>query len=100
MNLYNETKFLMEKYNIKANKNLGQNFLIDEEAIITNLNNGQFISINYTSYCILDLIKKGKTSFEIIQFMKEKYNIDTSIIEKDYNEFVNSMISIGILINE
>lgn len=32
--------------------------------------------------------------------MKEKYNIDTSIIEKDYNEFVNSMISIGILINE
>ena len=35
MNLYNETKFLMEKYNIKANKNLGQNFLIDENVIET-----------------------------------------------------------------
>ena len=35
MNLYNETKFLMEKYNIKANKNLGQNFLVDENVIET-----------------------------------------------------------------
>lgn len=29
----NETKFLMKKYNITANKNLGQNFLIDDEVI-------------------------------------------------------------------
>ena len=35
MNLYEETKFLMNKYNIKANKNLGQNFLIDENVITT-----------------------------------------------------------------
>ena len=29
----NETKFLMKKYNISANKSLGQNFLIDGEVI-------------------------------------------------------------------
>ena len=28
-----ETKFLMNKYNIKANKSLGQNFLIDENVV-------------------------------------------------------------------
>ena len=28
-----ETKFIMKKYNIKANKNLGQNFLINQEVI-------------------------------------------------------------------
>lgn len=28
-----ETKFIMKKYNIKANKNLGQNFLISEEVV-------------------------------------------------------------------
>ena len=33
MNLYNETKFIMRKYNIYANKNLGQNFLIDDEVV-------------------------------------------------------------------
>ena len=35
MDLYNETKFLMNKYNIQANKSLGQNFLIDENVITT-----------------------------------------------------------------
>lgn len=32
-NVYNETKFLMKKYGITANKKLGQNFLIDENVI-------------------------------------------------------------------
>lgn len=33
MNLAQETKFIMKKYNIIANKNFGQNFLIDENTI-------------------------------------------------------------------
>lgn len=28
-----ETKFIMKKYNIKANKSLGQNFLISDEVV-------------------------------------------------------------------
>lgn len=31
--LYDETKFIMKKYNITANKSLGQNFLIDDEVV-------------------------------------------------------------------
>lgn len=34
MDLYTETKFLMNKYNITAKKSLGQNFLIDESVIL------------------------------------------------------------------
>lgn len=33
MNLIDETKFILKKYGIHANKNLGQNFLINEEVI-------------------------------------------------------------------
>lgn len=33
MDVLEETKFLMKKYKIKANKNLGQNFLIDNSVI-------------------------------------------------------------------
>lgn len=33
-NVYEETKFLMKKYNLTANKKLGQNFLVDSNAII------------------------------------------------------------------
>lgn len=32
-NLYNETKFIMKKYGITANKALGQNFLISDEVV-------------------------------------------------------------------
>lgn len=33
MNLKEETKYLMQKYHISANKNLGQNFLIEEQVV-------------------------------------------------------------------
>lgn len=33
MNAYTETKDILKKYNIVANKKLGQNFLIDDEVI-------------------------------------------------------------------
>ena len=33
MNIFEETKFILNKYKVKANKNLGQNFLIDEQVI-------------------------------------------------------------------
>ena len=33
--IYEETKFLMKKYGITANKKLGQNFLIDDNVIET-----------------------------------------------------------------
>ena len=33
MNLEEETRFILKKYGIKANKDLGQNFLIDEEIV-------------------------------------------------------------------
>ncbi len=35
MSIYNETKFIMQKYDVHPNKNLGQNFLFDEVALQT-----------------------------------------------------------------
>lgn len=45
MNILDETKFIMKKYGISANKSLGQNFLIDE-SVITNAINGADIGKN------------------------------------------------------
>ena len=41
MNLYEETKFIMNKYNITASKSLGQNFLVDEEVVNGIVNNAE-----------------------------------------------------------
>lgn len=37
-NILEETRFIMKKYNIKANKSLGQNFLISQEVVDTIVN--------------------------------------------------------------
>ena len=41
MSVLEETKFLMKKYHITANKSLGQNFLIDDEAVDTIVSSAQ-----------------------------------------------------------
>ena len=33
MNLYEETKYIIDKYNVYPNKKLGQNFLINEQSL-------------------------------------------------------------------
>ena len=48
MNIYEETRFLMKKYNISANKDLGQNFLIDDNVIeniveVAQINKNDFV---------------------------------------------------------
>ena len=40
-NLYNETKFIMKKYGISANKSLGQNFLISDEVVSSIVNSAE-----------------------------------------------------------
>lgn len=45
MSVLEETKYLMKKYKIKANKNLGQNFLIDD-TVIEDIVNGANITKN------------------------------------------------------
>ena len=33
MSVLKETKFILDKYHIHANKNLGQNFLVDDDTV-------------------------------------------------------------------
>lgn len=40
-NIVKETKFILNKYNLKANKSLGQNFLINKEVLETIVNSAQ-----------------------------------------------------------
>ncbi len=40
-NLFEETKMIMKKYNIKANKSLGQNFLINNEVVENIINSSE-----------------------------------------------------------
>lgn len=65
MNLYQETKFLMNKYNIIASKELGQNFLINDSVVE-------------------DIIKKSKVSKQdlIIEVGPGLGNLTSKLLEK------------------
>ena len=43
MDILEETRYIMKKYNIRANKSLGQNFLINNE-VVENIVNSSDIS--------------------------------------------------------
>ena len=117
MNSLEETKFLMNKYKIRANKNLGQNFLIDDnviEQIINGANIGNedlvieigpglgtltaillekakkviCIELDKNMVSILKDRFKLYNSFEIIQSDILKLNLQ-QIINKDRNEYKN-----------
>ncbi len=47
MNLKDETIFLMKKYDISANKRLGQNFLIDDNVVEEIINNAEISTNDY-----------------------------------------------------
>ena len=46
-NILDETRFIMKKYNIRANKSLGQNFLINSEVVKTK-NDTEAFKIEHT----------------------------------------------------
>lgn len=71
-NILEETKFIMKKYNIKANKSLGQNFLIDDNVIKK--------IIEGSNVCKDDLIIEiGPGLGTLTEFLLEKANKVISI---------------------
>ncbi len=92
MNTKNITRSIMDKYNIKANKGFGQNFLIDD-----NILEGIVDSAEITSEDIIIEIGPGLGNLTEYLLKRAKkviaFEIDTRMIEilqdrfKDYNNF-------------
>ena len=104
--LFNETKSIMKRYSIYANKSLGQNFLIDEN-VVENIVN----SANITSEDLVieigpglgtltkELLKKaGKVicvelDIKMIKILKDRFEnleiINNDILKVDLNSIIN-----------
>lgn len=55
------------------------------------------IAINETGVDFFNQIIEGKESSEIIEFMLDKYMAEKHEIEDDFNHFVDSLCSYGVL---
>lgn len=107
-NLYEETKNIMRKYNIKADKSLGQNFLIDEN-VVNGIVEGAKVSkddliieigpgLGTLTSILLEMAGKvicvelDKRMIEILEERFKKYNnfkiINDDILKIDINEII------------
>jgi len=73
------------------------NIAISDTGFIFNPANGESFSTNPIGIEIFNLIKQAKHQEEIFENMLEKYNTDKNTIEKDYNDFVQTLNQFQLL---
>ena len=78
---------------IKINSNIA----ISDTGFIFNPANGESFSTNPIGIEFFNLIKQEKPQEEIFETMLEKYNTDKNTLEKDYNDFVQTLNQFQLL---
>lgn len=116
MNLIQETKFIMDKYGITANKSLGQNFLIDENVVNGIVNHAQISKsdlvieigpgLGTLTSRLLDnagkviAIELDKKVLDILNDRFKLYNnfelINNDVLKVDLNELINRNLNSNI----
>lgn len=86
---------------MKINSNYVIKKVLDCDVIINiNSNTDDIIKINNTSKDICDCVNKNMTIDEIVDFLSNKYDVETSTLKKDVEEFIKEMIHKGIFIDD
>lgn len=119
MNLREETEFLLNKYKLKANKNLGQNFLINEQIIddivkVANVNEDDLIieigpGLGSLTSKLADNAKKVvaiELDQNMIEILKERFSlyknveiIHGDIMKVDLKEIIGEEKNVKIVAN-
>lgn len=60
---------------------------------------GDAIQLNESGILILDAIKRGDSKEDVVTELTSIYTIEKVDAEKDYEEFVSSLISLGVISN-
>lgn len=107
MNAFEETKLIMKKYNIHPNKNLGQNFLFDENAlekISEDVNNEDIVieigpGLGTLTRLLLEKAKKViviELDTKMIEILQDRFKlydnieiINKDVLKIDFNELVS-----------
>ena len=76
---------------------LKNNIALSESGFIFNPNTGESFNLNPTGQKIIELIKEGKEFPEINQFFANNFEIEESIFEKDFEDFIHMLTSYQML---
>ncbi len=71
--------------------NINKNVAVSDNGFLFNSATGESFTLNEVGTELLNLIKENKDLDEIKSILLKKYEVDSNIIEKDYQDFVEEL---------
>jgi len=78
---------------------LKENIAVSESGFIFDPNNGDSYTLNHIAREILEMLKNNKSDIEIASEITSKYDVDESVFEQNYFDFL-AMLNHFNLLNE
>jgi Coenzyme PQQ synthesis protein D (PqqD) len=79
---------------------LAKNIAVSESGFLFNPSSGDSFSCNQVAADVINLLKEGKTSYQIKKAITLKYEVDTSDFERDLQDFWMQMKDNNLLNGE
>lgn len=79
--------------------NINKNVSISENGFIFNPTTGESFTVNPIGVEIISLLKDHKDEAEIKKHLLDKFNTDSTTIEKDFYDFIQMLKSANLLEN-
>jgi len=73
---------------------------IDGKILIINLKTGNATLISEIGVVFWESIKNGTSKNSLIKTILNEYDVDILTLEKDYDEFIKKLLSLGILVEK
>ncbi len=67
------------------------NIAVSDNGFIFNPASGESFSANPVGLEMLNLLRKGKEAEEVIREIETKYQVDSSTLERDLNDFIEML---------
>lgn len=67
------------------------NVAVSENGFLFLPTTGESFTLNEIGKSILDYLKEGKSSEEILSNIVDNYDIESAIAERDFNDFINQL---------
>jgi PqqD family protein of HPr-rel-A system len=82
---------------MKKNMVINKKIAISETGFIFNPTTGDSYSMNPIATEILEMLKKDMSEEEIKNALLEKYDVNKSILQKSYDEFIEALRKLNII---
>lgn len=64
------------------------NIAVSDNGFVFNPASGESFSVNPVGLEMLNLLRKGLTNEKVIEEIEAKYQVDSSMLERDLNDFI------------